>query len=269
MMDMSNAKGRASGYLPFHNLAAKRLKPWHRTIDPDGQFVDPARAFLDHPMVGWCADNLVAVDGKSVLEVGPWEGYYTVELEAAGATRVLSIENTWLNYLKCLHIKNVFGLRAEFLFGDAEDLIGELDESFDLVFLTGVLYHLADPVQFMAHCADRTSHICIWSHYYDANLVAENTHPRPYGNVLSDMFVNTTEARFRGDTYRYHQFRYEDQHWGTDDFAGGAKRTGSWMELPDLRRLAGKLGFDVASEWTGEMESGPVVQMAWRRTNSD
>jgi hypothetical protein len=52
------------------------------------------RLFED-PRLVWAIDRLGGVRGKSVLELGPFEGGHSYMLERAGATSIDAIEANW------------------------------------------------------------------------------------------------------------------------------------------------------------------------------
>src|ERR1019366_3439941 len=65
-------------------------------------------------------------------------------------------------FLRCLVLKNLFNLRATFLLGD---FVSHLEGSlrYDLIYASGILYHLTDPAEFLVNCASRCDHLFIWS----------------------------------------------------------------------------------------------------------
>lgn len=57
-------------------------------------------------------------NGLSVLELGPYEAYQTKKIIDFGAAKITSIESNDMNFLKCLIVKEIMGLKASFLYGD-------------------------------------------------------------------------------------------------------------------------------------------------------
>ena len=87
------------------------------------------------------------LDGMRVLELGPLEGAHTYKLEKLGAASILAIEGNAQAYLKCLITKEITGITAaHFLHGDFTQYLASARDPFDLVFCSGVLYHIVDPV---------------------------------------------------------------------------------------------------------------------------
>ena len=99
--------------------------------------------------IAWLTDR-VAVTGKTVLELGPLEGGHSYMLHQGGAGRVLAVEANRRAFLKCLIVKETFGLdRVEFLCGDLLEYLRQSTERFDLCLASGVLYHMRDPIEML------------------------------------------------------------------------------------------------------------------------
>ena len=90
--------------------------------------------------------------GKSVLDIGCWDGYFSFTAEQRGAQRVVSLDDPdfrWggLDGYHFLH--EHFQSRAEWRRGSIFTLP---DERFDIVLCYGVLYHVNDPLTAMINC---------------------------------------------------------------------------------------------------------------------
>jgi hypothetical protein len=72
---------------------------------------------------------------KTILELGPFEGYDAYTFDRLGAAFVLSIESNVTNFLKCLIIKNIFGLRTTFLLGDFIQFLEKSSARFDVCWM--------------------------------------------------------------------------------------------------------------------------------------
>jgi len=91
--------------------------------------------------------------GKSVLDIGAWDGFYSFEAFRRGAKRVLATDSfVWegeYSQAGFLLARNALGLTnvIEERTIDIMDMTPEIfGEKFDVVFLLGILYHLADPI---------------------------------------------------------------------------------------------------------------------------
>jgi tRNA (mo5U34)-methyltransferase len=101
--------------------------------------------------------------GKSVLEVGCWDGYWSFLAERTGARTVLATDDQTQNWSNGEGIR----LARELLHSAVETRqdvsiyrLSELGRTFDVVLCFGVYYHLLDPVHAFAqlrHCCHRGS----------------------------------------------------------------------------------------------------------------
>lgn len=89
------------------------------------------------------------LSGKSVLDIGAWDGYFSFEFERRGAKRVLAIDTYAWDHggLDCFLLAHEhFKSRVEHQRMDVHDLKPEAIGRFDLVFCAGVLYHMRNPL---------------------------------------------------------------------------------------------------------------------------
>src|SRR5205823_1635682 len=77
--------------------------------------------------------------GKRVLDIGPWDGYYTFEMERRGA-EVTAVDVVDLDTFRSLH--RAFGSSATYIQAELYDLDPVELGTFDIVLCLGVLYHL-------------------------------------------------------------------------------------------------------------------------------
>ena len=130
---------------------------WYHSIELRPGVVTPGRAAERNvlPFLGIPAD----LSGKTVLDIGCWDGFFSFECERRGAKRVVATD-----------IWETMG-RAAFDFARAElgsavepvqasvydlpDLLGR--ERFDLVLFLGVLYHLKHPLLALEKVAEVTA----------------------------------------------------------------------------------------------------------------
>jgi len=85
--------------------------------------------------------------GKTVLDIGAWDGYFSFEFERRGAKRVLAMDVWNGRGLECfLLARERVGSKVEHLRLDAHDISTEKVGTFDFVFCAGLLYHLRHPL---------------------------------------------------------------------------------------------------------------------------
>lgn len=151
---------------------------WHHSIDLGNGIVTPG-----HSALGLLHRDLVPdVAGKTVLDIGAWDGYYSFLAERKGASRVVALDHyVWgvdlparTRYWDECRAQGVlpdqsrdetdfwrddlpgrrgFDLAHEVLDSNVEPVVGDLmkidlDElgTFDVVLYLGVLYHIKEPL---------------------------------------------------------------------------------------------------------------------------
>ncbi len=102
--------------------------------------------------------------GKTVLDIGAWDGFFSFEAERRGAARVVAVEwYAWRDGGRA-----GFDLAQEALGSSVEAMQRPLEEldpdeigTFDVVLFLGVLYHLPDPFVALIRCALLTRELLI------------------------------------------------------------------------------------------------------------
>ncbi len=123
---------------------------WYQRIDlGNGITTKTRRIFgedIDHPRKRWLevAPAVPAnLSGMSVLDIGCNAGFVCFEAIRRGASRVLGVDLKQEYIDQAKFCAEVLGADVEFRVLDIADL-ADLDETFDLVFCVGILYHCAD-----------------------------------------------------------------------------------------------------------------------------
>lgn len=109
--------------------------------------------------------------GKSVLDVGTFDGFYAFEAERRGARVVATDTAVWRNPLIGRHgfdlARRVLGSSVEDREIDVLDLSPETIGAFDLVLFLGVLYHLPNPLLALERVASVTRRQLIMETHVD------------------------------------------------------------------------------------------------------
>ena len=141
---------------------------WYHTIDLGSGVVTPGVDDTRHrlPVIQMPED----LTGKSVLDIGAWDGFFSFEAERRGASRVLAVDSF------CWHgegwgTKDGFDCARRILNSHVEDLeIEVLDLSpetvgiFDVVLFLSVLYHMKHPLLALERVASVCrSHLILWT----------------------------------------------------------------------------------------------------------
>lgn len=190
------------------------------------------------PRISWAAEQLGGVEGKNVLELGPLEGGHTYMLEQLGAASILSIEANTRAFLKCLIAKEILGMkRAHFLCGDFVEYLRNNDQRFDVAIASGVPYHMKNPVELIALLSKVTDNIFIWTHYYDYNIISNNSY------IPKNKFGETTTFEFDDFQHELHRYYY-DTALDSMGFCGGSDVFSNWMSRGDILASLEHFGFD-------------------------
>jgi tRNA (mo5U34)-methyltransferase len=141
---------------------------WYHTID------------LGHGVVTQGVDNSperlararlpASLAGRSVLDIGAWDGFFSFEAERRNAARVVAADHyawhgtgwgTGRGKAGFELARTALGSRVEDVDIDVMDLSPERVGSFDVVLFLGVLYHLPDPLLALRRVASVTSGLLI------------------------------------------------------------------------------------------------------------
>jgi tRNA (mo5U34)-methyltransferase len=142
--------------------------PWHHSIDLGGGLVTAGNKSLPN-----CTGeaNLifdrVDLSGRSVLDIGAWNGFFSFEAKRRGAARVLATDSYCWSHP---HIRgretfdiarSALGIDVEAREIDVADLSIEAIGEFDVVLYLGVFYHRYDAIEALARVARLAKHVLI------------------------------------------------------------------------------------------------------------
>lgn len=195
-----------------------------------------ARLFEDDRVI-WVEETFGSFSNWNVLELGPLEGGHAYMFQNRGAKKVISVEANTRAYLKCLCVKEIFKLdRVEFKLGDFVSYLETEVPRFDLVFASGVLYHMEEPLKLLKLISRVSNRLFIWTHYFDQELISERGH-------LKQKFSSLTAAEFEGLAYEYSTQAYQDDlEWR--GFCGGPKPVSKWLTRKSILSALDEFGFE-------------------------
>jgi tRNA (mo5U34)-methyltransferase len=114
------------------------------------------------------------LSGKTVLDVGAWDGFFSFEAERRGASRVLATDSFswtgegWGTKDGFELARRALGSRVDDRELDVLDLSPETVGVFDVVFFLGVLYHMKHPLLALERVSSVTRELLIMSTFVDA-----------------------------------------------------------------------------------------------------
>jgi tRNA (mo5U34)-methyltransferase len=136
----------------------QELGLYHSFRLPDGRILQGANSLelQEQRLASFALPD--RLDGKTVLDIGPWDGYFTFEMERRGAT-VTATDYVDLDTFRALH--KTFHSAARYLRLDVSELTAERVGTFDIVLCLGVLYHLRYPIEGLEKICAISKDICI------------------------------------------------------------------------------------------------------------
>jgi tRNA (mo5U34)-methyltransferase len=123
---------------------------WYHSIDLGDGIVTPG--VDDSPARLARLDLPQSLNGRTVLDIGAWDGFFSFECERRGASRVLAVDSYswqgsgWGTKAGFELAREALGSRVEDLDIDVLDLSPERVGTFDVVLFLGVLYHVPNPL---------------------------------------------------------------------------------------------------------------------------
>ncbi len=223
-----------------------------------------ALGLFTDPRVDWAISMLGGVYGRSIIELGPLEGSHTYMLLQAGASKVTAIEANTFCFMKCLIVKELLHLeRASFLLGNCVPWLTQDDKHADIVWASGVLYHMTDPVGLLEALSRVADTVFLWTHYVSDEEM-------PEADPRRALIKETCEVRWREHALRLYRRPYAVAG-SYPGFMGGVHSEPMWMERSDILLVLNTLGFDRIDILPGDTAhpEGPNFAVLARRTQRE
>ena len=151
--------------------------PWWHSINLGNGIVTPGKK----PMQLLATEASIAfkypVAGKTVLDVGAWDGFFSFEARRRGAARVLATDLrswsglNWGNKASFDLARDALGYEVEDRVIDVYDMTPAAIGTFDVVLFLGVLYHLKNPFGALENIASIASEMLVVETRLDATKV--------------------------------------------------------------------------------------------------
>ena len=133
---------------------------WYHTIDLGGGLITKGIDDSSYRLARLDLPNSLA--GRSVLDIGAWDGFFSFEAERRGASRVVASDHYswhgpgWGSKRGFELAREALGSKVEDIDIDVMDLSPDRIGTFDVVFFFGVLYHLRHPLLALERVASVT-----------------------------------------------------------------------------------------------------------------
>lgn len=211
---------------------------WSSRLPEDiGVTTEPATASLfEDVRVHWAKEVFGGFDNWSILELGPLEGGHSYMFQNGNAEKVVAIEANTRAFLKCLCIKEILKLdRVEFKLGDFMSFLKADTYNYDMVFASGVLYHMEDPIQLLERISKLSNRVFIWTQYYDADVLSLR-------NDFKNKFGPLSKIEYGGLTYDYATQMYGEA-LGWAGFCGGPQPVSKWLARESIFKALKEFGY--------------------------
>lgn len=130
----------------------EQLTWWH-SIDLGGGLVTPGRGNYDARLRA-LRKRLPDLTGKTVLDVGAWDGLFSFEAERHGAAEVVAVDLARPQTFELA--RRVLGSKVRYLELDVTRAEPSEVGVYDVVLFMGVLYHVANPFDLVRRVAQMT-----------------------------------------------------------------------------------------------------------------
>ena len=121
---------------------------WWTAMPSNSGLVAGLNPGFEDRRIPW-VNSIVPLAGTRIVELGPFEAYNSWQFEHHALSELISVEANRFNFLKCLIIKEIFGLKAKFVHGDVCKFLESIDEQYDFVWASGIVYHQVDPLRLL------------------------------------------------------------------------------------------------------------------------
>lgn len=200
-------------------------------------------------------EEVFPLRNADIIELGPQEGLMTARLEAFGAKSVVAIEANAESFLRCIMLKNILNLRAQFFLGDFVKYLKSPSTKSDVIYASGVLYHLSDPIDFLKDCSNVADRLYLWTLYYDKALIEAH-------RFESKCFIETSKQNYSGDLFTLHKRVYHRDILSTKIYSGGLQSFANWLSINDIYRALEKFGYAIKRS-VPDMCSGVPAMNIW------
>jgi SAM-dependent methyltransferase len=214
---------------------------------------------LEDPRIHWLADELGPLYDRSIVELGPLEGAHSAMLNRLRPRFVAAVEANTRAYLKCLCMKEIFGLdRVHFKLGSFIPFL-EVCDRVDVIVASGVLYHMTDPLRLLELIAARANRIFLWTHYYDEAALS----------ARSDFDLFAPPERLGDGSSTGARRLYPEAALSWNGFTGGPESYAVWLSRDSVIGFFERKGYAVTVDFEDVHHiHGPSLALCAKRPGS-
>lgn len=198
---------------------------------------------------------------KTVLELGPFEGYQTYLLQKFHSKEIISVEANSFNFLKCLCVKEIYNLNVRYNLGDALSFMKNCKQYFDIVWSSGILYHMHQPIDFLDQITERGDCIYIWTHYFDDDILKLTNGQEKHFYPQQDRTTLFLGKEYRLYARNYNIINYNEnipQYW-----EGGLDEITFWLTKETILEVLQMKGFkDIIIHADSMLNGLPIISLA-------
>lgn len=242
----------------FHGEWSSKLPNHLNLITQPGT----ANLFEDNRVI-WAEQTFGSFSNWKILELGPLEGGHSYMFQSRNASKITAIEANTRAFLKCLCIQNILSLdRVEFKLGDFLPFLRNDYSKYDMVFASGVLYHMEEPVELLKLISRVADRVFIWTHYYNKEAILNN-------EKLSHKFSPLSSFEYDGVTYEHSTQSYEKAlDWS--GFCGGSKPVSKWLTRDSILKALRRYGFsDIQTNFEHlDHQNGPAFALCAKKQST-
>lgn len=182
---------------------------WHQKWEVfDGVFTPGRNPVSDLLSYAGVPDDLT---GKTVLDIGAWNGCFSLECARRGATRVLGYGPDDPNTTGFFKLRDLLGYsNVDYCLGSVYDISSQEIGSFDVVLFFGVIYHLRYPLLALDKLYEVCSHgLFVESFVLDNHFLVGANHEPQQLRAVDERLVNTPIWEF----FQYGELEGDTTNW--------------------------------------------------------
>jgi len=157
-------------------------REWYHSIEVAPGIITPGR--YDTKQLLEIMDFPEDLSGKTVLDIGTYDGFFAFEAEKRGAKHIVAVDRHPPNHHGFATAHSLLNSKAEYEIASVYDLDPEKHGTFDVVLFFGVLYHLRHPLLAL----ERIHGICtelllIESQVLDEAFISSKSEPKALRDI--------------------------------------------------------------------------------------